>query len=95
MKKLLKLVVILVVMMISFPINSLAFATAEEATTANDAYVTLAATNDTSTNTSTKVTTSSNANDNELSTPDILNILLIAIGIVIIILAGAILVKIK
>lgn len=105
MKKLLKLSLILVVM-IALSMNLTVFA-AEETTGTNDSNTTAttaasnentqeATTSNNSTNkSSTQVTSVPSVNDGELSLSDILNILLIATGIVIILLAIAIFIKLK
>ncbi len=90
MKKILKLVFVSFIML-TLSMNIPVLAVGEE-TTPNDAYITIAATNDES---STEVNTLPNEPDNQLTKSDILNILLIATGIVIILLAIAIFVKLK
>lgn len=104
MKKLLKLFFILVIM-IAFSLNLSVFAADEqEATSAeSDTSISTTATENTETNTSTtkKATVnnatkvSSTTEEKKLSISDILNILLIATGIVIILLAVAIFIKLK
>ena len=92
MKKLLKLVFILVIMT-AFSINSPVMATTEGTTTSN-AFITMATVNSSDAS-STPVSTDSSTSEKELQISDILNILLIATGIVIIILAIAIFIKLK
>lgn len=89
MKKLLKSVFILVIMM-TLSMNLPVMATTERTTT-NDAFITMTATNDSST----IVSTDSSNTERELQISDILNILLIATGVVIILLAIAIFIKLK
>ena len=102
MKKLLKIFLVLI-LMIAFSMNLSVFA-AEENIPAeeNEAVATVAAAdekttqnNSTNDKATTQVTTVASVNDGELSISDILNILLIATGIVIILLAIAIFVKLK
>lgn len=106
MKKLLKLFLILVVM-IAFSMNFTVFAVEDNTSENNSASATSSANasdentqttttaNNSATKSSTQVTSVPSVNDGELSISDILNILLIATGIVIILLAIAIFIKLK
>ena len=102
MKKLLKISLVLVIIA-AFAMNFSVFAVenneaAEEATTttttttANEAAT---PNNSSSNKSSTQVTSVNSVDDKELSISDILNILLIATGVVIILLAIAIFIKLK
>ena len=94
MRKISKLIFALVVI-IAFSMRLPVFATTANTTT-NEAFITIAATNSSTENdSSTTVSAVPGEQDNELSIPDILNILLIATGVVIILLAIAIFVKLK
>ncbi len=97
MKKLLKISLILVVML-AFSINLSTFAANTESISNNDDYIaTVGATNSNSNSSSSQTTVSSvkALTDGELSISDILNILLIATGVVIIMLSIAIFIKLK
>lgn len=106
MKKLLKISLVLVIM-VAFSMNTHVFAVEKNNNTDSKTNSTSAATNETTTNetttqnnssntkSSTQVTSVASVNDGELSISDILNILLIATGVVIILLAIAIFIKIK
>ncbi len=102
MKKLLKIFLVLI-LMIAFSMNLSVFATEEnKSSEENEAIATVAAAdekttqnNSTNDKATTQVTTVASVNDGELSISDILNILLIATGIVIILLAIAIFIKLK
>lgn len=106
MKKLLKLSLILTIVLaffLSFSVYAVPTnhdnetdnsATANTATS-EDTNVTTSPTNSSTKSSSTQVTTVSQDDKKELETSDILNILLIATGVVIILLAIAIFIKIK
>lgn len=110
MKKLLKISLVLIIM-VAFSLNLHVFAVEKNKTTDNNSTSTSTtnestgnetATNESSTQnnssstkSSTQVTTVNPTNDAELGISDILNILLIATGVVIILLAIAIFIKLK
>ena len=104
MKKLLK-VFLIIAIILAFFTNLTVLAAENEATTRNNTPQTATnATSNTSTDTttttsstkqSTRVSSVASINEGELSISDILNILLIAVGIVIILLAIAIFIKLK
>ena len=101
MKKLLKISLVLVIM-VAFSMNLHVFAVeknnnTDQKTNSTSTTTNEAATQNNSSNTksSTQVTSVASVNDGELSISDILNILLIATGVVIILLAIAIFIKLK
>lgn len=104
MKKVLKLFIIFTIMFAFIANLSVFAAPAENSTQNNNSTETTATTNDNNTTTtqtndtkksSTQVTSVAAVDEGKLSVSDILNILLIATGIVIILLAIAIFIKMK
>lgn len=96
MKKLLKVFFILSIMLTFFMNLSVFAADSESATDTSTSTILIGASNSNSKDdSSTKVSSLPSVNEGELQLTDILNILLIATGVVIILLAIAILIKLK
>ena len=97
MKKLLKISLLLVTLL-AFSINLSVYATNTESIENSDTYITAVGSTSSSSSKDSSSTTVSSVNpisDGELTISDILNILLIATGVVIILLAIAIFIKLK
>lgn len=100
MKKLLKIFLVFI-LMIAFSMNLSVFAAEDNKSTENNTTAATTTTEETATNnasstkSSTQVTSVAPADEKDLSISDILNILLIATGVVIILLAIAIFIKLK
>ncbi len=102
MKKLLKIFVILLAITLTFSINLSVFATSTDEATDNNSILVSSTSNSSSSSSSngsnsssTSVSSVPSINEDGLSISDILNILLIATGVVIVLLAIAIFVKLK